>query len=235
MRHVQRREVLGLLAGTALGRRASAAPVAARAVRDAVDHVVIGVSDLDRGIARIEARTGVRPTIGGSHPGRGTWNALFSLGPSQYAELVAPDPKQKGTPDAHGLSALVEPRLLMWAASSPDIEALLAQVKAAGHAAEVRPGSRMRPDGRKLGWRTLSTALNDPLLPFFIQWDAGSVHPSADSPAGCSLLALEFEGPDPAASEKALAVVGLQAKVAQAPEARLKLRIKSPKGDVALA
>lgn len=234
MRPVQRREVLGLLVGAALGRRAFAAPVAPRAARDAVDHVVIGVADLDKGVAVIEDRLGVRPTIGGSHPGRGTWNALFSLGPSQYAELVAPDPKQKGTPDAFGLSGLAEPRFLVWAASSPDIDALLAQVQAAGHAAEIRPGSRVRPDGRKLGWRTLSTALKDPLLPFFIQWDAGSVHPSADSPAGCSLLALEFEGPDPAASEKALAVVGLQAKVAQAPAARLKLRIRSPKGDIAL-
>lgn len=201
--------------------------------RDAVDHVVIGVADLEKGVATIEARTGVRPTIGGSHPGRGTWNALFSLGTGQYAELVAPDPKQKGTPDAYGLGDFAEPRLLIWAAATSDIDGLAARVRAAGSAVEVRPGSRLRPDGRRLGWRTLSTSTPDGLVPFFIQWDAGTTHPSADSPSGCALAALDFEAPDPSAVEKALATLGLSGNVAKSGAPRLKARLTTPKGEVA--
>jgi hypothetical protein len=233
MHRVPRRDVLMLVAGALVAPRLRAA-AALRPAREAVDHVVIGVSDLERGMAAIEERTGVRPAIGGSHPGRGTWNALFSLGRGQYAELIAPDPEQKETKDAYGLQAFAEPRLLMWAASTPDIDALALQLKAAGRSeVDVRAGSRVRPDGRRLGWRTLSTSTPDGLVPFFIQWDAGTMHPSSDSPAGCTLAALEFEAPDPPAVEKALAAAGLAATVQEADVSRLKLRLTTPRGEVA--
>jgi hypothetical protein len=234
MHPVRRREALTLLGGALLAPRLRAA-AALRPARDAVDHVVIGVSELERGMAALEESTGVRPAIGGSHPGRGTWNALFSLGAGQYAELIAPDPKQKETQDAYGLQAFAEPRLLMWAASTTDIDALAAQLATAGRAdVELRAGARVRPDGRRLGWRTLATSSPDGLVPFFIQWDAGTVHPSSDSPAGCTLTALEFEAPEPAAVQAALAAVGLAAAVSAAPAARLKLRLATPRGEIAL-
>jgi hypothetical protein len=234
MRSIQRREALGVIVGTLLPVRTWAA-LALRPVRDAVDHIVIGISDLERGIEKIEAKTGVRPSIGGSHPGRGTWNALFSLGPRQYAELVAPDPKQKGTADAYGLPAFAEPRLLMWAASTPDIDALAARLKAAGRSdVEVRPGSRVRPDGRRLAWRTLATSGNDGLLPFFIQWDAGTTHPSTDSPAGCRLESLALAAPDPVAVERGLAAVGLETQVVPGPAPLLRATLATPTGPFSL-
>ena len=49
-------------------------------VRDVFDHLLLGVSDLDHGIDWFESRAGIRAIVGGVHAGRGTRNALVSLG-----------------------------------------------------------------------------------------------------------------------------------------------------------
>lgn len=41
-------------------------------MRIPVDHLVYATSNLERGMEEIERLTGVPPTLGGQHPGRGT-------------------------------------------------------------------------------------------------------------------------------------------------------------------
>ena len=74
----------------------------------------------------------LRAAFGGVHPGRGTRNALLSLGertrlelnPRRYLEIIAPAPEQSGAPDHYGLLKLTEPRLVGWAAHPGDLNDL---------------------------------------------------------------------------------------------------------------
>jgi catechol 2,3-dioxygenase-like lactoylglutathione lyase family enzyme len=99
-----------------------------------VDHLILGTRDLDEGIRRFEGRTGVRPTVGGEHPGRGTRNALVSLGP--------------------GLTDLTP---FGWAVFVPDVEVARRKLTDAGFGlSAIKPGSRTRPDGVRLEWKTFT-------------------------------------------------------------------------------
>lgn len=204
---------------------------------EAMDHLIIGAADLDTGIQWLEQRTGVRAAIGGTHPGRGTRNALIALRGRQYVELVAPDPAQPGNLAPH-LRSLNEPRLIGWAAATPEIDALAKRVRAGGpEPTAPRPGSRARPDGRLLRWTTIGVSSKfaaggvDP-IPFFIQWAADSPHPSSDSPAGCELSSLEFEHPDSENLSDALARLELAATVRKAPSVAIVATLRTPKGAV---
>ena len=194
-----------------------------------LDHILLGCNDLQRGIDFVEQRTGVRAAFGGVHPGRGTQNALLSLGPStanqkgRYLEIIAPDPQQNASGELVSmLKKLTELRLVGWAAHPGDLQVLAADLAKAGIAAEgPTPGSRKRPDGSLLHWKTLN--LKDDangLLPFFIEWSPDSAHPATDAPSGCQLLRFELLTPDPAALAKITARLMLAAPAAKLIDAR---------------
>ena len=119
-----------------------------------------------------------------------------------------------------------------WAAHPGDLQVLAGDLARAGVAAEgPTPGSRKRPDGNVLRWKTLN--LKDDangLLPFFIEWSADSPHPSADAPSGCQLLRFELLTPDPAALDKQITLLNLKAPLAKNPVPQLHAVISGPEG-----
>ncbi|HVN08474.1 MAG TPA: VOC family protein [Patescibacteria group bacterium] len=202
-----------------------------------LDHILLGASDLDAGIDLVARRTGVRAAFGGVHPGRGTRNALLNLGTLHYLEIIAPDPQQASAPDIYGLRTLVSPRLIGWAVHPHDIHEQARRLTAAGIAFEgPDPGSRNRPDGRVLHWTTLR--LKDDrhgVLPFFIQWGAGSVHPSEDAPQGCRLVRFEAAAPDAGDLSATFSRLGIEIHVAHADRPQLRAVIAGPRGEFDLS
>ena len=198
-----------------------------------LDHILLGCNDLQRGIDFVEQRTGVRAAFGGVHPGRGTQNALLSLGTRRYLEIIAPDPQQSAADEHYNrLKTFKEPRLIGWAAHPGDLQVLAGDLAKAGIVTQgPTPGSRKRPDGRILNWKTL--ALKDDangLLPFFIEWSADAVHPSEDAPTGCQLLRFELLTPDPGPLAKTTANLKLTAPIAKGATTQLHAVITGPKG-----
>jgi Glyoxalase-like domain len=238
-----RRDALRLCATTAasciVGSRMNEAQPLVPATK-AVDHLLLGVPDLDRGISWVEQKAGVKAVVGGSHPGVGTRNALLSLGGRQYLEIIAPDPTQSTFGFRVDLRKLTEPRLVTWAAASTDLDSLARRATAAGQRVRgPRDGSRVTPAGATLKWRSLSvehdlaSADVDP-IPFFIQWAADTTHPSATSPKGCELQSFAIQHPKPEALLALLKAVGIDATVTTAPAARLRATLRTPNGVVTL-
>jgi len=164
-----------------------------------VDHLIYATPDLDSTVDELEKLLGVRAAPGGEQPGRGTRNALISLGTNSYLEIVGPDPKQpQPNRPPWWIPGLKKPRIVAWAARGTDLDSLRAKaVKSGVPLGEVMSGNRQRPDGVILAWRMTSprNPIADGVVPFFIDWGE-SDHPSRTSPHGVQLVALRVEHPD---------------------------------------
>ena len=197
-----------------------------------LDHILLGCNDLERGIAFVEQQTGVRAAFGGVHPGRGTRNALLSLGERHYLEIIAPDPQQPEAPDTRNLRELAEPRLVGWAAHPGDINQFAVHLHSAGIDFEgPTPGSRKHPDGQLLQWRTLNLKNDEQgVLPFFIEWSEITIHPSTDAPSGCKIENFTICSPDEVKLQTLCSLLNLDVHVEHAKKPQLYARISGPKG-----
>lgn len=131
-----------------------------------------------------------------------------------------------------GLRLMQKPRLIGWAVHTDDLEAVQKRATATGLTTEnLRDGSRTRPDGKMLHWKSFNLH-NDfaGVLPFFIQWSAGSIHPSEDAPGGCSLQHLSIESPAATDVKEAARNLGLELEIRRAMNPALKARIQGKKG-----
>ena len=203
-----------------------------------IDHIILGIGDLERGVEEFSRLTGVRPAFGGVHPGRGTHNALASLGGGIYIEIVAPNPAEPapagaGDPMA-GLAGMTSLRPIGWALSSMDLAALKKQAAAAGvTTTQVSPGARRLPDGSTLEWMTAGvTQPAHDWAPFFIQWTNPALQPAGTAPAGCTLTSVTLADPSPEALTTLFSAVGFYMPVTRAEQGRMTITMQCPRGSV---
>lgn len=141
-----------------------------------IDHVLLPVADLEEGASRLQERFGLTSIPGGRHPKVGTANMIVPLG-SQYLELIAIVDAQEADGSRLGrrlADALNEERTFVaWALRTQSLEGVAAKLRAAGwNLPPVIEGSRKRPDGQMLSWRTqdVETGGEPSAIPFVIEW-----------------------------------------------------------------
>jgi len=217
-----------------------AAPGFARAstgrVPKTLDHIILGCTDLHGGIEFVFHHLGVSAIPGGVHPGAGTKNALLSLGKLRYLEIMAPDPSQPDAADPRNLRTLKGPALVGWAEHRDHLDEFAGVLHAAGvdYVGPV-PGSRQRPDGSVLNWKSLPLKEDEHgILPFFIEWGASTLHPSLDSPRGCRIESLQITTPNPASLGALSKKLDLDIAIGQSTVPRLTAHLHGPTGSLTL-
>lgn len=197
-----------------------------------IDHVILGIDDLDRGVKAFEAATGVKPVYGGKHPG-GTHNALVSLGDEIYLEVLAVQEGVTVQGDSAGLKEMKTLTPIGWAVSSKATAQLRNRLSAAGIAvSEPVGGSRITPTGSKLSWQSFLLDESSPEVPFFIVWSEQTAHPSTTSPSGCKLQQWSIASPRAKDLEKLRQALDLRVHVAEAEAPSMRLSLTCPKGAV---
>ena len=180
-----------------------------------VDHVLLPVGDLEEGARRLRDQHGLQAIPGGRHPKVGTANMIVPLG-RQYLELIAiVDPQEAATSrlGERIAQALDERRMFVdWAIRTRDLDAMRGKLLDAGwDVPPVSEGSRRRPDGQVLHWRTqdVNAGASWTAIPFVIEWDVPEgFHPgeaAAEHPSGATALRRVVVGArDPARVRKHL-------------------------------
>jgi hypothetical protein len=222
----------GLLASEALDSQPRAASYACMRI----DHLVWFNADLAAGRRFFADRMDADPLYGGEHPGEGTANAVLSLGPMTYLEILGHDVKQAGAGLDPEVASLTGQGLYHWAVGGVDVAAAARRAAAAGlQGGALVPGGRVKPDGKRLDW--LCWGLRDhgfgALVPFLIDW-RDSEHPAASAPRGGSLTDLRVHTPEADRLRAIFAVLELEVPVVADPVARIEAVLESGKGRTVL-
>ena len=158
-----------------------------------VDHVLLASSELAPGAALLPSRYGLESYEGGRHPGWGTGNRIIPLGDA-YLELVAVVDEREARASAFGrwvLRAAEEPgSVIGWAVRPEDLDATAARL-----GLEIQEGSRTRPSGVIVAWRSagVDEAARRPWLPFFLEWRDPSTFPGRSASTSARLARIELE------------------------------------------
>ena len=157
-----------------------------------LDHVVIAAADLDDAAQELKSRHGLASVEGGRHLDWGTANRIIPLGDA-YLELIAVVDQVKAADSVPGrwVRSARDGQPLGWAVRTDDLDAVAARL-----GLTANEGSRMTPDGSVLRWRSagLERSVDEPSLPFFIEWHPGTPFPGRAAISELRIARLELEG-----------------------------------------
>ncbi|EWT02139.1 glycosyltransferase [Intrasporangium oryzae NRRL B-24470] len=162
-----------------------------------VDHVSYAAEPdgLKATAERLSKLIGVTPVDGGVHPRFGTRNVILPLAKDHYVEVVEvlDHPASDKAPFGQAVRARSEAGggWIGWVVAVDDIKPVELRL-----GRESVDGYRHRPDGTELKWRQVGIKglMADPQVPYFIEWDDMTVHPSAGADGHVHIDHLEIAG-----------------------------------------
>jgi Glyoxalase-like domain len=203
-----------------------------------IDHAIYAVRDFEAAARRLWNDHGLAAVPGGRHAGWGTANWILPLGPN-YVELIGIEDDEEASRSflgQHLMGVLGDgERFIGWCVRP---ELFDEAVERAG--LEASEGSRTRPDGQVLHWRSagVEVTMQDPSLPFFIEWLVPpELHPGcmpADhrvQPQGIAWIEVQGDGD---VLRSWLGDEEVPVRVTPGPSAVAAVAISTPTGDVVL-
>jgi hypothetical protein len=163
-----------------------------------LDHLsyAAGPEGLASTVQRLGAALGAGFVDGGLHPRFGTRNFVLPLAGATYLEVVGhlDHPATDKEPFGQAVKQRSEAGggWLAWVVAVDDLEGV--EGRLGRNAVE---GNRQRPDGYELRWRQIGIRglLDDPQLPFFIQWLSDAEHhPSSGADGSVGINRMEISG-----------------------------------------
>lgn len=200
-----------------------------------IDHIVVAIDSLSRGIEQMRELTGVTAVYGAAHLNRGTHSAWMAIGPRTYLEIQAPNPDdttRSAARESFAVQGLVRPAY--WALHTSDVDRLRAELMRRGLAGgNVVPGTH--PRGRDtLRWRSLIPwgPLNRAILPYYME--RSGAHPASMASRGCTLASLTVLTPKTDSIRALLNIIGVRVRVDSGVSDTLRIDLDCPTGRVRL-
>lgn len=162
-----------------------------------VDHVSYAAEHdgLQATAERLAKHIGVDPVDGGVHPRFGTRNVILPLADERYVEIVECLDHPASDKALFGQAVRARSEAgggwLGWVVRVEDITTV--EERLGRRSVE---GSRYRPDGVELRWRQVGIKglMSDPQLPYYVQWEDLSLHPSVGATTRVTIEGLQIAG-----------------------------------------
>jgi catechol 2,3-dioxygenase-like lactoylglutathione lyase family enzyme len=201
-----------------------------------VDHVVLGVPDIQKGLDYVESLTGLRPFAGEVSAGatRSFVSARLNLGGKQFLEVVGPNPTFEGEPDGIGAraAALPGPRLVFWVMGVRDLGAYLRDAVRAGY--PFNDTNHVRNGGYEYRMGAID-AEAAPHIPSVIEWKSRDDGEELAATVGSRIVDFTVHHPEAQKVQKVYDALGIGMLVRHGDEPRLRLVLETPTDDVILS
>ena len=203
-----------------------------------LDHIVYCTPDLNLGIKLIEDLTGVQPVIGGRQLTKGTHNAILSIGPLCYLEILAPDPANQdiSPPRWMGIDLLEGPCISRWSIRTSQLTSQFEEFrKIIPYIGVIEEGSRKLNNGSILKWSLTDPGVQPGIstIPFLIDWK-NSPHPASKLEMKCQITEVTLHQKEDYLPESILDELDIRVKQTHRDFPFISIQLDTPNGVVIL-
>ncbi|MEM6318132.1 MAG: VOC family protein [Bacteroidota bacterium] len=205
----------------------------------AIDHIVLGVPNLEEGVHWLKNLTGVTATFGGYHTTKGTKNALVNIGHQCYLEILATDVENRHieAPRWMGVDLIQSPTVTRWSLKSTDLAKDSKILNAyQSYLGTIEGGQRKTTNGQVLAWEMI-VPLAKPavdILPFMTDWQQSDSHPTDSLPVQGELVSLNLAHPTPDTLQPVFDKLNVDLVIERAAVPTIHLVLETAKGRVVI-